>query len=203
MTLELISLLDESGITVASFPRIDKDSLLGSLVTAVNEAIKALTSSEVETLEAGDKTIFMEKLQGKYSLLIVIKKDHEWFFERESVEWFTSVMGEEIADALKVGSIDIGLDVSLELSPLLKKYFELYNEISESLINLSKLFKLALKIVGEKTLDLFKNCEAMGLKFIFKNDNVYLGSVHLKLDRIPNVLETCKNRIKGFIKNTL
>ena len=199
LTIEFISILDEGGVEVFSYPPQSRLDMMGGAIVATIEMMNKRNQEILEKIYLEDLVIYIRKLKGNATLIIAFKNFNKKFIEAE-VSWFIEHLTEEIIRGIPGGNILFVDQVRDVLEPMIGDAIDLFEDICDHLERLNEAYKLATEIIGEKARELIETCCRNIVNLEVKDGKVFIKSVQGNLKSVLNSIISCKETLKNFIK---
>ena len=206
MVIRFISIIEDSGIELASYPKHHDTDIFGGIITAVSEAVQRLGYKDLKKISVGEQAIYVNPINEKILLVVSIGVDDSRSNYVESIQWLIDLLRKKIKENIENfedSELLFSADYQSTLEPALKEAIIYHESVEERLKKLSKLFKNAKKLIGAETDELIKRCERGGVLFKNINEDLYISETDLDFIELKDHLERCISLLKSILSDLL
>ena len=200
MSLSFISILDEAGSPISTYPKIDIGAFLGAVITAVTGALRELGSQSIEHIATDKFHLYTYKTSKGLLLLVAFKKQGNLEPRKDLIDWFLynlSLMSDEIGGSGTFGITIIDESKGSIFDPLLEKSFNLFNEIDSLFHNLVETYSVAHQLFGDVAKKLLEvNIEKLKLPIRIDDNSLYFREVKSDMKNVKAALEVLIRLLK-------
>ncbi len=200
MSLSFISILDEAGSPISTYPKIDIGAFLGAVITAVTGALRELGSQSIEHIATDKFHLYTYKTNKGLLLLVAFKKQGNLEPRKDLIDWFLynlSLMSDEIGGSGTFGITIIDESKGSIFDPLLEKSFNLFNEIDSLFHNLVETYSVAHQLFGDVAKKLLEvNIEKLKLPIRIDDNSLYFREVKSDMKNVKAALEVLIRLLK-------
>jgi len=179
--LSFISVLDEAGSPIATYPKIDMGRFLGAVISAVTQALGELGSQSIEHISTDRFHIYTYKTDRDLLLLITFRKEGNIEPRKDLINWFLynlSLLVDRIYESDSLEIILVEESKGSPIDPLLENVFRIFNEIESLFRNLVETYHISYKVFGEIAKRLVEtNIERLKLPLRVENNELLFREV--------------------------
>ncbi|MGQ4891607.1 MAG: hypothetical protein ACP6IP_03860 [Candidatus Njordarchaeia archaeon] len=203
MPIKFISIIDETGNEMLSSPESKGIKLVGGIISAISEVLKSLELKDLEKVSTGSGTIYVNKINSKLSLVILVDSSEKRGIYDEYVKWLIDALKREINQRFKGGDFFFLNDSIAVLKPLLDRSFEAHRDVEDTLLRLGKLYRTAKDIIGIKADKIIGNCQGDAFELTKHNGEFYIKKSNVGFEELLGGLNKCIKMIKGVLRELL